>query len=167
MVPRSKNQGLWTGTNSQKNGYFDFLGLSTGTKGGEVVLFGSSTGTKDEFRKFEEYKFLFFTFSTGTKSEMYHFSAFGTGTKKPLFRIFVPVQRPYFWRNLWQHLVPGTALVQGSTRYQVLPTTTNQGLWAGTNIRNNGFFFDFYGTSYRYQTRNEPLLRLWYRYEVP
>jgi hypothetical protein len=55
-------------------------GLCTGTKCVKAVLFGFSTSTKGEFRIFE-IKILFFTFSTGTVSEKYHFFAFGTGTK--------------------------------------------------------------------------------------
>jgi hypothetical protein len=42
-----------------KKTFFEFFssiswGLCTGTKGEKVVLFGFSTGTKDEFRIFEE-----------------------------------------------------------------------------------------------------------------
>jgi hypothetical protein len=54
-----------------------------------------------------KYKNLIFTLSTGTKSEKYHFFAFGTGTKTPRIRskkfkksffwVFVPVQIAYFW----------------------------------------------------------------------
>jgi hypothetical protein len=47
-----------------------------------VVLFVFRSGAKGEFRIFEEKKILIFnSFSTGTKSKMYHFFAFGTGTK--------------------------------------------------------------------------------------
>jgi hypothetical protein len=45
-----------------------------------VVLLGFSTGTKSEFRIFEEIKLKFLT---GTKSQKYHFFAFGTGKKTP------------------------------------------------------------------------------------
>jgi hypothetical protein len=54
--------------------FFDFTSiwrLCTGTKDEKVVLFGFSTGTKGQFRIFEQKLLPFSTFSTGFKSERY------------------------------------------------------------------------------------------------
>jgi hypothetical protein len=79
--------GFLNRDNFPKKIFFEFFssiswGLCAGTKCEKVVLFGFwSTGTKGEFRIFEEQKFNFsLLVSTDTKTEKYHFFAFGTGT---------------------------------------------------------------------------------------
>jgi hypothetical protein len=54
-----QKSGIWTGTNTKPTFFFNFFtsvswGLCTGTKYEKVVLFVFSTGTKGEFRIFEE-----------------------------------------------------------------------------------------------------------------
>jgi hypothetical protein len=90
-----------------KKTFFEFFssiswGLSTGTNGEKVVLFGFSTGNKSEKIKFLFYKYSKFTFLKSTT-----FSPLvpvqrpqeidEKNSKKVFFWVFLPLQIPYFW----------------------------------------------------------------------
>jgi hypothetical protein len=76
------------------NFFLRFLGVFVPIlKAKKVAHFGFSTGTKDEFRIFEEYKCnISLLVPVQSPQEIEE-----KNLKKVFFGIFVPVQIPYFW----------------------------------------------------------------------
>jgi hypothetical protein len=70
-----------------------------------MVLFGLSTGTKGKFRILQKKNLIFSPLvSVNSPQEIEETN------RNKFFRVFLPVQIPYFWTKnfFWLHLVPGT-----------------------------------------------------------